>query len=269
MIKLFVSGLCTAAIVTCLSIPLISQAQTDAPNATGISAGHTHLIVPNVAKHREIWKLLGGVERTSGRLQTLMFPGMHILLREGEPNAPSIATTANHIGFTINDYALYKAKLEAVGAGFYYDDGKGQILADLPDGVRIELALEPDQEEPIRFHHTHLSPVETGELRQWYVDVFGAEIGERRGLPSAVIPGGRVDFIPNRDGEPLPTQGSAIDHIGFEVSDLDVFAERVRSMGITFNREPECIEAIALCIAFITDPRGTYIELTQGLVHIK
>jgi len=198
-----------------------------------------------------------------------MFPGMHILLREGEPTSASIATMANHIGFTINDYALYKAKLEAVGAEFYYDDGQGQILADLPDGVRVEFALDETQQAPIAFHHTHLSPVETGELRQWYVDVFGAEIGERRCLPSAVIPGGRVDFIPNRNGDPLPTQGSAFDHIGFEVDDLEAFADRVRRMGIPFDRAPSCIEEIKLCIAFITDPKGTSIELTEGLVRIK
>jgi catechol 2,3-dioxygenase-like lactoylglutathione lyase family enzyme len=244
-------------------------AQLPAPNANGVTSGHTHLVVPNVAKHREIWKLFGGVERTSGRLQTLMFPGMFILLREGEPTAPSINTTANHIGFTINDYNLYKAKLEAVGAAIFFDDGMGQILADLPDGVRVEFALDAEQAEPIRFHHTHLSPADAEGLRQWYVDVFGAEIGERRGLPSAVIPGGRVDFIPNRNGDPLPTQGTAIDHIGFDVTDLDAFAAKMTRMGIPFDRAPECIDVINLCIAFITDPKGTYIELTQGLADIK
>ena len=246
----------------------IATAQTAAPNAEGISAGHTHLIVPNVAKHREIWKMFGGVERSSGRLQTLMFPGMHILLREGEPSSSSIDTTANHIGFTVNDYALYKAKLEAVGAGIFYDDGEGQILADLPDGVRVEFALDSSQAEPIRFHHTHLSIEDTETLRQWYVDVFGADVGERRGLPSAVIPGGRVDFIPSRNGDPLSTQGTAIDHIGFEVTDMDAFERKMERMGITFDRGPECIDAINLCIAFITDPKGTYIELTQGLAEI-
>ena len=248
---------------------MTANAQLPAPNTSGVSSGHTHLVVPNVAKHREIWKLLGGVERTSGRLQALMFPGMFILLREGQPSAVSVNTTANHIGFTINDYSLYKAKLEAVGASFFMDDGEGQIIADLPDGVRIELALDAEQDLLIMFHHTHLSPADTGELRQWYVEVFGAEIGERRGMPSAVIPGGRVDFLENPNGDPLPTQGTAIDHIGFEVADLDAFAERMDAMGIVFNRSPECIDAIELCIAFITDPLGTYIEITQGLARLK
>ncbi len=259
-------------IVTSLFLVLggmTSQAQLPSPNSTGVSSGHTHLIVPNVAKHREIWKLLGGVERSSGRLQALMFPGMFILLREGQPAATSVETTANHIGFTVSDYSLYKAKLEAVGASFFLDDGAGQIIADLPDGVRIELAVDAEQDLPIMFHHTHLAAAEGGELRQWYVEVFGAEMGERRGMFSALIPGGRVDFLPDINSDPLPSQGTAIDHIGFEVADLNAFAERMDTMGIVFNRAPECIAEIGLCIAFITDPKGTYIELTQGLKRIR
>ncbi len=257
----------TALLLLLTSVSL--NAQLPAPNASGVSTGHTHLIVPNVAKHREIWKLLGAQERSSGRIEALMLPGMFILLREGEPAHPSVATTANHMGFMVNDYNLYKAKLEAVGASFFYDDGEGQILADLPDGVRIEIALDESQQAPIIYHHTHLVAENGEELRQWYLDVFGAEVGERRGLPSALIPGGQVDFLPLQGDLPLPTQGTAIDHIGFEVASLDAFATRMADLGITFDREPACIDEIKLCIAFITDPTGTFIELTQGLAVIK
>lgn len=245
-----------------------AAAQLPAPNAAGVSTGHTHLIVPDVAKHRDIWIQLGAQERSSGRLQLLMFPGMHILLREGAPGAPSTATTANHIGFTVNDYALYKEKLAAVGAVIFFDDGAGQVIADLPDGVRIELATDNSQTESIAFHHTHLFTADADNLRQWYVDVFGAEPGSRRNLPSALIPGGQVDFFPSETA-PVPSAGNGIDHIGFEVTDLTAFAGRLEAMGITFDRAPECIEAIDLCIAFITDPAGTYIELTEGLVRIQ
>ena len=257
----------TALLLFLTSLSL--NAQLPAPNASGVSTGHTHLIVPNVAKHREIWKLLGAQERSSGRIEALMFPGMFILLREGEPAQPSIATTANHMGFMVNDYNLYKAKLEAVDASFFYDDGEGLILADLPDGVRIEIALDESQQGPIIYHHTHLVAENGEELRQWYLDVLGAEVGERRGLPSALIPGGQVDFLPLQGDRPLPTQGTAIDHIGFEVASLDAFATRMADLGITFDREPACIDEIKLCIAFIADPTGTYIELTQGLAIIK
>jgi len=241
-------------------------AQLAAPNADGISAGHTHLSVPDIARHREIWKSFGAREVSSGRLQLLGFPGMYILLTEREPSLPSIQTTANHIGFSVNNYAHFKELLLAAGATLFFDDAEnGQILADLPNGVRVEFAVDKAQAEPIMFHHTHISAVDAPGLRDWYVKVFGAEAGERRNLPSAVIPGGRVDFLPARGNAPLPTQGNAIDHIGFEVTDMKAFAAKMQTLGISFNREPEYIEAINLTIAFITDPTGTYIEITEGL----
>jgi catechol 2,3-dioxygenase-like lactoylglutathione lyase family enzyme len=258
------------ALVAALTLGAGAQAQLPAPNAEGVSPGHTHLVVPDVAKHREIWKSFGAVEKSSGRLQLLGFPGMYILLREGAPTLPSGQTSANHIGFTVQSYSDYKAKLDAVGASYILDDAtNGQILADLPDGVRVEFAVDASQSVPIMFHHTHLSAVDAAGLRDWYVQVFGAEVGERRGLPSAVIPGGRVDFLPARGEAPQGSQGAAIDHIGFEVADMAAFAAKMERMGIAFNRAPEHRDDIKLTIAFITDPVGTYIEITEGLDDVE
>lgn len=248
-----------------------AQAQLAAPKADGVSAGHTHLVVPDIAKHREIWKTLGAFEATSGRLQLLGFPGMYILLREGTPTLGSAQTSANHIGFSINDYATFKSRLQAAGVSTFVvdDEANGQIIADLPDGVRIEFNVDKTQAEPIRFHHTHLSAVDAAALRDWYVQVFGAEVGERRGLPSAVIPGGRVDVMPARGEAPKGSQGTAIDHIGFEVVSMDAFKTKMEQLGIAFARAPERRDDINLTIAFITDPVGTYIEITEGLDDAK
>jgi len=260
--------LLTAGIMAgCLCMANTVLADLPAPNASGVSTGHTHLVVPDIAKHRAIWLSLGATEASSGRLQLLGFPGMYILLREGQPTAPSGDTTANHIAFSVNDYAAYKAKLVALGVtSFTLDNAEtGQILADLPDGVRIEFVTNPDQVEPIVFHHTHLFTADQQALRDWYIKVFGAQTGERNGMPSAVIPGGRVDFFAAQGDAPKATQGAAIDHIGFEVVDMNVFAAHMADLGIPFNRGPERIDDINLTIAFITDPAGTYIEITEGL----
>lgn len=247
-----------------------ARAQLPAQNEGGIGTGHVHLRVPDVDKHAEIWKTLGGVEKTSGRLRAFSFPGIYVMLAEGEPTAPSSATVVNHVGFAIQDYAAYKAKLEEVGATIVFDNADpGQVIADLPDGVRIELAVEPGLPAPIAFHHFHLSAVDGGALQQWYVDTFAAEKGERRGLPSAVVPGGRVDFLPVRGDAPLPSKGAAIDHIGFEAADMATFAARMGELGVTFDREPTRVDAINLTIAFITDPSGAYIEITEGLDDIE
>lgn len=249
---------------------LPAAAQLPTPNAAGISTGHVHLTVPDVEKHAQIWRLLGAEEKSAGRLRLLSFPGIYVLLTEGQPAAPSIETTANHVGFSVNDFAAYKATLAEIGATIFFENAdEGQILADLPDGVRIEILTDSNQEAPIVFHHYHLSAPQAEELRGWYIDVFSAEPSERRNLPSALVPGGRVDFIPARGEPPKPSRGGAIDHIGFEVADMDAFAAHAQSLGIEFDRGPMRVDAIGLTIGFFTDPAGTYIEVTQGLSAVE
>ena len=245
-------------------------AQLPAPNAAGVSTGHIHFTVPDTAKHQAIWTSLGGEVGTSGALNYVAFPGMYILLTEGTPAVKSIETSANHIGFSVKDYALYHKKLEDAGATFFFEsEENGQILADLPDGIRIEILTDKEQAEPIIFHHIHLATADTMALREWYLQVFGAESGERRGLPSALVPGGRVDVMGANGPVPLGSKGAALDHIGFEVADMDAFAAHLASLGLKFDIEPRRIDAINLTIAFLTDPVGTYIEITQGLADIK
>jgi predicted enzyme related to lactoylglutathione lyase len=63
----------------------------------------------------------------------------------------------------------------------------------------------------------------------------------------------------------VPTKGRTIDHIGFEVKNLDAFAKQLEAKGIKLDVPVRDIPSIGLKIAFLTDPSGTYIELTEGL----
>jgi catechol 2,3-dioxygenase-like lactoylglutathione lyase family enzyme len=255
---------------TLLILPAAAAfAQLPPPNPAGVSTGHVHLTVPDLDSHKAIWTSLGGVEKSSGVLSVIEFPGIYVVLTEGEPAASSIETSANHIGFSVLDYSVYRDRLESAGATFFYESEEdGQLLADLPDGVRIEILTDAEQSDPIVFHHMHLSTPDTAGLRDWYLEVLGAEAGERRGLPSAVIPGGRVDFLPAQSA-PLASRGAAIDHIGFEVRDLNAFASEMETLGIAFDLGPLTVDAINLKIAFITDPAGTFIEITEGLAAVE
>lgn len=244
-------------------------AQLPAPNEAGVSTGHVHFVAPDPERHHEIWTALGGEPMTAGSLPLYRFPGIYILVREGEAEAPSSTTSANHVGFSVRDYSAYKSTLESVGATFVFDDAEnGQMIVDFPDGARVEFLTDANQVEPIVFHHMHLAATDPAGLRDWYVQLFGASPGERRGLPSAVVPGGRVDVLPARGAAPRGSQGAALDHIGFEVADMEAFAERMERLGIEFDVPPRNIEAIGLTVAFLTDPVGTFIEVTEGLAGI-
>ena len=62
------------------------------------------------------------------------------------------------------------------------------------------------------------------------------------------------------------TRGRTLDHVGFEVKDLEAFCRRLVAAGITLER-PYAMGADGVATALLTDPWGTSLELTEGLGH--
>ena len=67
----------------------------------------------------------------------------------------------------------------------------------------------------------------------------------------------------------VPTRGRSLDHIGFEVRNLEEFCKKLEAQGIKLDRPYTPVPALGIAIAFITDPLGTYIELTEGLNKVS
>ena len=67
----------------------------------------------------------------------------------------------------------------------------------------------------------------------------------------------------------MGTRGRALDHIGFEVKNLEAFTKSLAAQGIMLDRPYTKVEALGIAIAFISDPWGTYIELTEGLDKVN
>jgi catechol 2,3-dioxygenase-like lactoylglutathione lyase family enzyme len=102
-------------------------------------------------------------------------------------------------------------------------------------------------------------------LRAWYVKTFGATAGKRGDFLAAKLPGGEVDFR-KADTAPAATKGRSLDHIGFEIKGLEAFCKKLQADGLTFDMAyREMPQLGGLKIAFIIDPVGTRIELTEGL----
>jgi catechol 2,3-dioxygenase-like lactoylglutathione lyase family enzyme len=102
-------------------------------------------------------------------------------------------------------------------------------------------------------------------MRDWYVKVFGARPGMRGAFQAAFIPPGEVDF--RKAVEPLaPSKGRALDHIGFEIRGLEEFCRKLEADGIKMESPYRAMPQLdGLKIAFLIDPEGTRIELTEGL----
>jgi hypothetical protein len=63
----------------------------------------------------------------------------------------------------------------------------------------------------------------------------------------------------------LPTKGRALDHIGFELKNLDAFCKELEAKGVKFDQPYSKTRHRSFASAELTDPWGTSIELTEGL----
>jgi len=178
----------------------------------------------------------------------------------------SEGSSVNHFGFLVKSYADMKSKLTAAGVTLATDNEKThQIMALFPDKVRVEFTEDANLKVPAQFHHIHIAATDQEATRAWYVKTFGGEAGKRGNFPSAMFPGGEVDF--SKAGEAAaPTKGRSLDHIGFEVKDLQAFCKKLEADGAKFDMTYREVPQLAgLKIAFLIDPIGTRIELTEGL----
>lgn len=246
------------------------QSQLVAFNDAGLTYGHVHLNVTDVAAHLDLWtEHFGGEVVVRGSLSTIKYPGMILIFSEREPTVESQVTVMDHLGFKVRDIEPMLDRWRAAGfevqAEFTGAEGLPNAYLVMPDGIRLELQEDPEQEAEVVGYHVHWFTPDYEEILDWYVDVFGAERFQRGTIATtANVPGMNLSFgnsVVPREG----SRGSAIDHIGFEVADLDAYAAELMDRGIQFDVAPREVESIGLKIAFLTDPSGVYIELTEGL----
>ncbi len=215
---------------------------------------------------KKVWiDVLGAQVVKSGTLEMLKLPGIYMIVgRARAATEGSEASTVHHIGFAVKNLAEMKAKLAAANIGFTAENGRTAIF---PDKVLVEFAEDTALKTPIAFHHIHLATPDQEKLRGWYVKTFGATASMRGQFFAAMIPGGEVDTR-KADAPPAPTRGRALDHIGFEVKGLEAFCKKLEADGIKLDMAYRDVPQIGLKIAFLTDPEGTRIELTEGLAAV-
>ena len=255
--------------LTFVAAVLPALAQLPPHNATGVTMGHLHLTVRDPDAHIRIWREVIGAKTVKyGTLEALELPGVVIAFRKGEPKGGTDDSAVNHLGFLTRDLDKTKAALIAAGCKIVREmPDTRQIFSMWPDDVKIEFSEDKQLDVPYKHHHIHFQSQYVDEQRAWYAKHFGAVPGVRGKFKNAVLPG--VDLSWNPADTPMaPTRGRAVDHIGFEVKNLEAFIAKLKAeAGVKFDREFTKVPQIGLDIAFFTDPWGVYVELTEGLIR--
>src|SRR3984885_94342 len=247
-------------------------AQLTPPNAAGVTLGHIHLVVKDVDAQQRFWTtMMGGTLVMNDRLAMIQFPGVYILLRQGESMGPPAGSIVDHFGLVFKDLPAWLAKWKANGVEIEQNQNPLQGYVHAPAGVRVEFFGDPSIDAPVKMDHIHFRPVDDAAIQAWYARVFGGKPGQRPRVSTPgwidcdFFPGANFSFTP-QDTKAAPTAGRSLDHIGFEVKGLDAFLKRLEAQGVKIDEGPRpSPNSKSLRVAFVTDPWGTRIELTEGL----
>lgn len=245
-------------------------AQFAEPNHRGVSFGHMHVVVEDLELHKRLWPELFGAELVEKQGYTAVrVADALIFFRDAEPTATSVETAMDHFGLKVRDLAGVLSKWRALGYEVDSEktnaSGSGVAYITMPGGIRLALSEDPSQSASAAMGHVQLVTPISWELMAWYAERFGvATDPQDDGRQIASIPGSELRFE-DTEKERLPTDGTAIDHIGFEIQEWDAFVETLQEAGIQFEFGPVYIESLDLWVAFFNDPGGVLVEITHGL----
>jgi catechol 2,3-dioxygenase-like lactoylglutathione lyase family enzyme len=277
-----------------LAAPATSHAQILVAKEGPVVYGHHHLNTTDMAAQKKFFvDTLGGRVRhigTGARAQDIIeFPNVQLWFRPMQaPTGGTIGTTVNHIGFSVPNLKPLVAKIKANGYKMITTDSVApsvKVTDDIaaaspttniafvlgPEQTKVEFVEVKDQQLPIQLHHIHFFGEKNTEMQAWYAKTFGARLltpNPGSAFVQDQLPGVFLNFTPS----PTPTVGTtgrALDHIGFEVKNLEAFTKQLEAQGIKLDRPYTKVPELGIAIAFIKDPWGTNIEMTEGLDTIQ
>jgi len=257
-----------------------AQTQTGTPDARTVRVGvetypydHIHLNVPDPAI-ASAWyeKNIPGGRRITEAPDRIMYGSTRLMFLRNATAKPSAGSAIDHIGFSVTDLDAKMKEWEAAGIKVttpVRDVPKLFKLAFLEDpwGTRIEVVQDS---ELLGLHHVHLRAPNPDEAFTWLLDKFGGKRDRLKGT----IDGVRYDhegfssvWVLVTKGEAEPSQGRAIDHIGWRsVGPLADTMNALRAKQVTVTSEPRPLtlpNGPSINFSYVAGPAGARIELVE------
>ena len=241
-------------LATILSGPAVAAALLLAVTAVPATAGDVSVQLTTSAATEAVkwYERYFDCEPIEGRGGAIDCGNVVIEFVQGPIMGASPGTGLDHISFSFPDLTEKMAELEKVGvrgSGVRlqrFDDGS--TLMDIPGLFKIGFIFDPwgtrievvEDTATLGFHHVHLSAVDPERTLDWYGETFGGEPESLRGMLDG-LRFGEVWLLASKhaEGQPAPSAGRAIDHLAFEIAELDTAAVGLRDRGVHFTRDPE------------------------------
>lgn len=254
-------GLCLlGAAVLCAPAPIAAQ------SGYLDIVDHIHIAAPDQAEAVDWYRRHFGGETMTEGPDRLMFGDTRLLVRRDADAEPSLGSSLDHIGFSVSDINATVQAIQADGATL-----EGQVrnidglfplaFAVDPWGTRLEIVQD---DEKLGLHHVHLRSSDPAATLAWYHESFGGTEARMKDRLPGLNFGGVWILVQN--GEATPSQGRAIDHIGFRPLDVDGAVDVLREAGATVTVDPRDLtlpSGVSMRLSFIEGPEGARIELVQ------
>jgi catechol 2,3-dioxygenase-like lactoylglutathione lyase family enzyme len=247
-----------------LASSLTPKAETQTPILPLLD--HIHLRVPDPAKGVEWYKKHFGGEALTEAPDRLMYAETRLIFLRGENSQPSSGSAIDHIGFSFADLDAAMKTFEADGVKVVTPvrDVPGLFklgFIEDPWGTKIEVVQDTDT---IGLHHVHLRAPDTTATLAWYKEKFGGETGKLKDRLDGLKYGG-VWLLVQR-GDAAPSEGHAIDHIGWRTPNVDAKTGEFKAQSIKVTTEPMALtlaSGVSVRYAYLEGPAGAKIELVQ------
>ncbi len=255
---------------------LFAGATPRAQTQTGVETypyDHIHLNVPDPAI-ASAWyeKHIPGGRRITEAPDRIMYGSTRLMFLRNATAKPSAGSAVDHIGFSVTDLDARMKEWEAAGIKVTTptrDVPKLFKLAFIEDpwGTRLEVVQDADL---LGLHHVHLRAPTPEETFTWLLDKFGGKRQQLKGMIDAV----RYDhdgfssvWVLVTKGEAEPSQGRAIDHIGWRsVGPLADTMNALRAKQVTVTAEPRLLtlpNGPSINFSYVAGPSGARIELVE------
>ena len=259
-----------------LAIAGVAQSSSPAGSASGpaaaaearVSNSHIHLFTKDPDVQRHFWvDIMGATARSMGPDRDMYtLPKVLVIVDHKAPTAGTEGSIVNHVGFRVHDMKDVLAKVAAQHFTIQVvnpnKDNPTQAFFLGPDDIRIELLAGPKLTTVSENHQVHFFTPDIDAMQKWYVSNFGAAPQAFGKVRMANLPGVTLLFSPT-ETPVTGTKGRALDHIGFEVKDLEDFCKTLQANGVKLDTPYRRVPQMGFAVAFLTDPWGTRIELTD------
>ena len=259
---------CVAAVVfISLAAGVFGQTKTMLP------FDHIHLNEP-AAEASQWWeKNIPGGRRITEAPNRIMYGAVRLMFLGARSSGGSDGSVIEHLGFSVADLDATMRALAAIGTkvvepvstapGLYK-----AALIESPWGTRVQLLQDP---ELLGLHHVQLRSPDPGRTDQWLLDTFGGERTKIHGQLDAVkyagIPGFTTVYIVAAKGASVPSQGRAIDHIGWRsIGTIAETKAMLEGKKVQLTSQPSPLSlpnGPSINFFYVAGPDGARIELVE------